>query len=92
MIPPELARHAGTYSHEKEGRDELSELAIGAAIEVHRAIGPGMLESVYNCCLSEELRFRGLSFATEVAVPIHYRGPKLKARLRMDLVVESEGW
>jgi GxxExxY protein len=78
-----------SYSHGLEGRDELSEQVIGAAIEVHRALGPGLLESVYQCCLAEELRFRGLSFNSELPLPIRYRGRCLDAGFRLDLVVES---
>jgi GxxExxY protein len=69
------------------GDETLSGCVIGAAIEVHRSLGPGLLESIYSRCLTVELQHLGLSFATEVAVPLTYRGVELPA-LRADLVVE----
>ena len=61
----------------------------GAAIEVHRQLGPGLLESVYHKCLKKELRLRGVSFESEVAVTIDYKGLELETELRCDLVVEK---
>ena len=60
---------------------------LRAAIEVHRALGPGLLESVYSRCLAVELQHAGLTFETEVVVPLTYRGVSLPA-LRADLLVE----
>lgn len=57
-----------------EERDPLSEAVIGAAIEVHRELGPGILESVYQKCLGYELRSRGLEFQPLARLPIHYKG------------------
>lgn len=79
----------GTYAVEREGTDDLTGQVIAAAIDVHRAIGPGMLESVYQACLSDELRQRAIAFEEEVALPITYRGRVLKERFRLDFVVES---
>jgi len=62
---------------------------IGAAIDVHRALGPGLLESVYMQCLQYELSLRKLRFVTQRAVPIVYRGITLDARYRIDLIVED---
>ena len=62
---------------------------IGAAIEVHKALGPGLLESVYHRCLMHELTLRGIYFESEVDVPINYKGLKLGADLRLDLLVEK---
>ncbi len=70
----------------------LSELAhsiIGAAIEVHRALGPGLLESAYLKCLDKELRFLGLKVACEVEVPVIYRGELIGCHYRLDLLVED---
>ena len=53
-------------------RDLLTEKVIGCAIEVHRALGPGLLESAYQHCLVHELRLGGIAFQAEVAVPIEY--------------------
>ena len=67
----------------------LTELTIGAAIEVHRVTGPGLMESVYEECLCYELSQRGLSFQRQVELPISYKGIKLNCGFRMDLVVEN---
>jgi GxxExxY protein len=70
-------------------RDPLTERIIGAAIEVHRALGPGLLESVYGVCLAYELRQRGLSVETEQPLPVVYREVYLECGRRLDLVVEN---
>ncbi len=61
----------------------------GAAIEVHKTLGPGLLESVYKRCLMHELSLRGINFISEIFVPVHYKGIDLKAELRCDLFVEN---
>ena len=63
---------------------------IGAAIAVHRAMGPGLLESVYQVCLAHELRRRRVAFQTGVRLPIIYNGEALKTHLRLDLLVENQ--
>jgi GxxExxY protein len=68
---------------------ELTKEIIGAAIEVHRALGPGLLESAYRACLCEELRLRGLQFGTEVKLPVMYKGIVVDVGYRMDVVVED---
>ena len=67
--------------------NEITEAVIGAAIEVHRALGPGLLESVYTQCLCHELNLRGLSFVTEHSLPVVYKGLRLDCGYRVDLVV-----
>jgi GxxExxY protein len=62
---------------------------IGAAIDVHRALGPGLLESLYALCLRRELTARGLRFVTEVTIPVSYKGVALGANYRVDLIVED---
>ena len=62
---------------------------IGAAIEVHRRLGPGLLESAYETCLCRELTLRGLGCVQEVPLPVHYRGVQLDCGYRLDLVVEG---
>ncbi|HEX5170443.1 MAG TPA: GxxExxY protein [Cyclobacteriaceae bacterium] len=61
----------------------------GAAIEVHKALGPGLLESVYHKCLKYELMLRGIRYASEVATSVHYKGVELDTELRCDLFVEG---
>jgi GxxExxY protein len=70
--------------------DALTDRVIGAAVEVHRQLGPGLLESVYKCALEHELLARGISFASEVCLPVCYKGTELDGMLRMDMVVEHE--
>jgi GxxExxY protein len=67
----------------------LTEKIIGAAIEVHRHLGPGLLESVYEECLCYELRQLGIQFERQVYLPITYKGLKLESAYKMDLVVEN---
>jgi GxxExxY protein len=61
---------------------------VGAAIEVHRRLGPGLLESAYESCLCRELSLRGLEFQRQLAVPIEYRGLQLDCAYRLDLIVD----
>ncbi len=68
-------------------RDSLTESVIGLAIEVHRALGPGLLESAYQECLCYELKTNGIAFARQVALPVVYKAVKLDCGYRMDLVV-----
>jgi GxxExxY protein len=66
-----------------------SEAVIGACIEVHRHVGPGLLESVYEQCLACELRLRGLRFERQRAMPLEYKGIDLECGYRLDFVVEG---
>ena len=68
---------------------ELTENVIGAAMEVHRALGPGLLESTYEMCLCRELALRELEFERQRAIPIAYKGVRLDCGYRADLVVEG---
>ena len=69
--------------------EAVAHRVIGAAIEVHRSLGPGLLEGVYRECLVVELRTRGLFAATEVRVPIDYKGRRVGTPLKIDLLVEG---
>ena len=69
---------------------DITEGIIGAAIEVHRALGPGLLESAYEECLCHELNLRGLEFKRQVPLPLAYKGVKLNCGYRLDIVVEDE--
>lgn len=62
---------------------------IGAAIEVHRALGPGLLESAYEECLCRELTLRQMPFARQVPLPVEYKGVKVNCSYRLDLLVAS---
>ncbi len=70
--------------------NEISEKVIGCAIEVHRILGPGLLESVYEEALCHELRLQGLQFKKQKPVPIPYKDIKLGTNLRLDLLVEDK--
>jgi len=68
---------------------ELTEKIIGAAIEVHKTIGPGLLESTYEECLAHELQLHGLGFERQVPLPVIYKGVKLDCGYRLDFLVEK---
>lgn len=68
----------------------LSNEIIGAAIEVHRELGPGLLESVYEACLTAELQDRGLHVENQILLPVYYKGHKLDKEFRIDLLVEDK--
>jgi len=68
---------------------DLTEEILGAAIEVHRALGPGLLESAYEDCLCHELGLRGFRFQGQVAVPLTYKGTSIECGYRVDLLVED---
>jgi len=70
--------------------EELTEKIIGAAIEVHRELGPGLLKSSYQACLEHELGLRELSFQREIPLPVIYKGIHLDCAYRMDLIVEGK--
>ncbi|MBS1841871.1 MAG: GxxExxY protein [Acidobacteria bacterium] len=68
---------------------ELSGQIIGAAIEVHKLLGPGLLESAYEECLCHELHLKGIRFSKQKPVPLVYKGVKLDCGFRLDLLVEE---
>jgi len=68
----------------------LSERVIGLAIEIHRHVGPGLLESVYEECMCFELRQAGIQFARQVSLPMIYKGFRLDCAYRIDLTIEDE--
>lgn len=66
----------------------LTEQIIGATIEVHRGLGPGLLESAYEICLTDELERRGIQFERQVDVPIQFKGRVLECGYRLDLLID----
>ena len=74
---------------ETQRLNQITERIIGCAIEVHRSLGPGLLESAYEQCLCYELSQIGLKFESQVSLPVIYKGVKLDCGYRMDLVVEN---
>ncbi len=71
------------------GKDPLSQKVIGAAIEVHRALGPGLLESAYEVCLCLELTKAGVTFKRQVEMPVSYKGKRIDCGYRADLIIEG---
>lgn len=69
--------------------NELSSKIIGAAIEVHKNLGPGLLESAYEECICHELSLRGISFERQKPLPVFYKEKKLDCGYRLDIVVEN---
>lgn len=69
--------------------NDISYRIIGCAIEVHRHLGPGLLESIYHNCMMDELVRNDLAFQSHVAVPINYKGRELAEPFRLDLLVED---
>ncbi len=78
--------------HEEDRADleKLASIVVDAGLKVHRALGPGLLESAYEHCLSHELQARGLSVGRQVLLPIMYDGARLDAGYRLDLLVGHE--
>lgn len=74
---------------ESQRINEITHAIIGAAIEVHRCLGPGLLESAYETCLCRELTLQGLNFKRQISLPIEYKGKYLDCGYRMDLLVEN---
>ena len=69
--------------------NKLSNKIIGAAIEVHKSLGPGLLESAYEQCLCHELNLQGLSFKSQKPLPVVYKGKRLDCGYRLDIVVDN---
>ncbi len=74
---------------ETQRENQLTEKIIGCAIEVHRALGPGLLESAYEECFCYELKQQGLSFNRQVPLPVVYKGIKLDCGYRIDVLIND---
>jgi GxxExxY protein len=74
----------------KKQLDELTYEIVGSAIEVHKELGPGLLESIYHKCLKKELLLRGVNFKSEFSVPLLYKNEPLETELRCDLLIENK--
>ncbi|MEQ9574971.1 MAG: GxxExxY protein, partial [Rhodospirillales bacterium] len=71
-------------------KDQLTDKVIGLAIEVHKTLGPGLLESVYEDCLCQELANAHIDFQRQLPVSVAYKGTKLESGFRADIVVEKD--
>ncbi len=70
--------------------EELTEKIIGAAIEVHKQVGPGLLESVYQVCLAKELALQNVNFETQKPLVVQYKGERLDAGYKLDFIIEGK--
>ncbi len=70
-------------------KDPVTGEIIAAAIEVHKALGPGLLESAYQACLEQELSDRGVPFASQVELPVEYKGRRIACGYKLDLVIRD---
>ncbi|MFP4499942.1 MAG: GxxExxY protein [Candidatus Hydrogenedentota bacterium] len=75
---------------EREALNALSNKVIGAAIEVHKELGPGLLESTYEACLCHELSLQGIACRRQLVLPITYKGLQVEEGYRIDVLVEDE--
>jgi GxxExxY protein len=82
-----MLHHKGTKDT-KGSADRLSYDIVGAAIEVHRQVAPGLLESAYEASLCRELFLRGIDFERQIELPLHYRGMAVQCGYRLDLIIE----
>jgi GxxExxY protein len=82
--------HIETREYNEESRDPRTSSILGAALEVHRYLGPGLLESAYEECLCHELCLRKLRFQQQVDLPVEYKGLKLNCGYKIDLAVQDE--
>jgi GxxExxY protein len=82
--------HIETPRHNEDIRDPRTGAILAAALEVHRHLGPGLLESAYEECLCHEFRLRELSFQRQVDLPVEYKGLKLNCGYKIDLLVQDE--
>lgn len=77
-----IAQNGAAYLHQ-----ELTEQVIGAALDVHTALGPGLLESAYESCLAHEFTLRGIEFVRQVELPVQYKDHLVECGYRIDLLV-----
>jgi len=85
-----IAAQARSEIYKDYPERQLTERIIGAAIEVHKVLGPGLMESAYQTCMMRELTIQGIQFETERQVPLEYKGVQLGISYRLDLVVEKK--
>ena len=88
MNPP--SQHGGTEAQREYLHEDLTREIIAAAIEVHRALGPGLLENAYEECLCHELHLRHVAFRRQVDVPVKYKNIHLDCGYRLDLVIDEK--
>lgn len=82
-----MNRRGAEHAEKGMAENTVPEAIIGAAIEVHKHPGPGLLESAYEACLCRELELRGILFERQKPLPLNYKGQSVECRYRLDLVV-----
>jgi GxxExxY protein len=82
-------RHEEHEGHEEMEFDPISKKVIGSAIEVHRTLGPGLLENAYEQCLARELSINGINYRLQKALPVDYKGVYLDCSYRIDMLIEG---
>ena len=87
FAPRRHEKHEGTRSLEF---DELSHRVIGCALEVHKHLGPGLLESSYEQCLAHELKLAGIQFERQHPLPVEYKGIKLNCNYVIDFLIQGQ--
>jgi GxxExxY protein len=87
---PKLIKMNSNKTINKPYLNDLSYKIVGCAIEVHRHLGPGLLESIYHECLRQEFFLRGINYKNQLFVPISYKGLILDADYRLDFLIEDE--
>ncbi len=85
-----MARSRKGKSVTREGYNKLSKIILDSCITVHKEMGPGLLESVYELCLLKELEWRGVKAQNQVSIPLNYRGFELSKEFKIDILVENE--
>ncbi len=75
---------------DREKLNRLSKIVIDSSIEVHKNLGPGLLESTYEVCLCRELKLRNLNYLRQVFLPVIYKGEFLNAEYKIDILIEDE--
>lgn len=73
----------------KEDRNRLSGIVLDASIEVHKHLGPGLLESVYEACLCKELDLRNINYKRQISLPVNYKGFEINLDYRIDIMVDN---
>jgi len=92
ILPPrhQDTKNVRTFVPIPEDLDRLAQVVVDCAFKVHKALGPGLLESVYEVCLAHEITKSGFALERQVALPVVYDGVRLDAGLRLDILVESK--
>ena len=90
MLSPRREDAKNTYGTGRMTGDDIGRQIVDTAVQIHRSVGPGLLESVYEVILAHELRRKGLAVERQVSIPVEYEGLKFDEGFRADLLVEQK--